>query len=331
MLRGGNIVAMPSETVYGLAANALDEQAVNRIFVAKGRPQDNPLIVHLSDARQVGEVARDIGGDVQKLAGAFWPGPLTLVLPDKGVVAPNVTAGLGTVAVRVPANAMARKLIEQAGFPLAAPSANRSGSPSPTTVRHVLDDMSGRIPAVLDGGSCAIGIESTVLSLVCAIPEVLRPGFVTPDEIAQVLGRPVRLSAYVEKAPGGKAIAHSPGVKYKHYAPKADITIILSDDDDYYAHMALIQRQNPGAYALCFTEDVPHVPLPSVSFGSREAPEEQAARLFSALRLLDEKGAKTVYARLPAAHGVGLAVRNRLLRAASFRVVDLMNHARGKR
>ena len=274
-------------------------------------------------------MARGISDDVRMLADAFWPGPLTMVLPDKGVVAPNVTAGLGTVGVRVPASAIARELIDRAGFPLAAPSANRSGSPSPTMACHVLQDMQGRIPAVLDGGPCAIGIESTVLSLICDVPEVLRPGFVTPDEVAQVLGRPVRLSAYTEKKLRANAIAHSPGMKYKHYAPRADITIIVASDDAYYAYLDTLQLKDSTTYALCFVEDIARVSLPSVSFGGKNAPEEQAAQLFSALRRLDDLGAEKVYARFPGASGVGLAVRNRLLRAAAFRVVDLTQGGQG--
>ena len=320
LLRSGAVVGMPTETVYGLAANACDEEAVGRIFTAKGRPQDNPLIVHISKPDAIDEISKNISNDARKLAEAFWPGPLTMVLPDNGVAAKNVTAGLGTIGVRLPANPVARALIEQAGVPLAAPSANLSGSPSPTSAQHVLADMRGRIPAVIDGGQCVVGLESTVVSLVGA-PIILRPGFVTREGMEAVLGRPVALSPHLEnELPEGER-AHSPGMKYKHYAPKAEITILLANDSDYYAYVNNHGGEN--VFALCFSEDIPHLTIPHVSLGSRHAPEEQAAGLFSVLRLLDQRGAKTVYARMPMNNGVGLAVRNRLLRAAAFRVVDL--------
>lgn len=319
-LQAGQVVGIPTETVYGLAANALDEAAVQRIFAAKGRPQDNPLIVHISSLDMLEKVVDAVPAKAYRLAEAFWPGPLTMVLPTAAGIAPSVTAGLGTVGVRLPVHPAARAVIRAAGVPLAAPSANKSGSPSPTTAQHVLQDMQGKIRYVLDGGACPVGVESTVLTLV-GEPMVLRPGFVTAAEIAEILGQPVGTvggDAYT----GSNSTPPSPGMKYKHYAPNAEITIIDSELNEYIAYLAKLTDVT-NTFALCFEGEEALLDIPCVTYGKADDAPSQAAALFAALRRLDALGAKTVYARRPAQDGVGLAVRNRLLRAASFREIKL--------
>lgn len=322
LLRSGQVVAIPTETVYGLAANAFDEAAVARIFAAKGRPQDNPLIVHIAELDALPQVAADIPPAARLLAEAFWPGPLTIVLPRQPGLAPAVSAGLATVGVRMPAHEGARQVIRAAGVPLAAPSANLSGSPSPTAADHVLADMTGRIPLILDGGQSPVGVESTVLSL-AGVPTVLRPGFVTPQEIEDVLGEPVRLSPALEAPPAEDAVPESPGMKYQHYAPRARLTILSGDFDAFTDYVTLENQQRPGVFALCFEGEEKRLPVPAVAYGREGDAASQAAGLFSALRELDARGAAVAYARGPAAGGIGLAVRNRLLRAAGFREIQV--------
>ncbi len=331
-IRKGAAVGMPTETVYGLAADACNPAAVDGIFCAKGRPQDNPLIVHIACEEELLRIAKGITPQVHLLAKAFWPGPLTLVLPKGDFVAQNVCAGLSSVAVRLPAHPVARALIKEAGTPLAAPSANLSGSPSPTTAQHVAQDLSGRIPLVLDGGACLVGIESTVLSVV-EKPVILRPGFVTKEELEGVLGQSVPYAASVEAPLSHEDAPQSPGMKYKHYAPKANITILDAKDDAYVQYIAEYMKghftqddSSDAPLALCFEETAPLLKqqgINFVSYGSQEDNRQQAANIFFALRQLDELNAKTVFAQAPKGQGVGIAVRNRLLRAASFRVVCL--------
>lgn len=322
LLREGRVVAIPTETVYGLAANALDEEAVERIFEAKGRPGDNPLIVHIDGLEMLGRVARSVPPEAYTLAEAFWPGPLTMILPRAPGIAPAVSAGLDTVGVRLPAHPAARAVITAAGLPLAAPSANVSGAPSPTTAAHVLVDLEGRIPLVLDGGQSPVGVESTVLSLV-GEPVVLRPGFVTPGELAEALGRPVALAPGLNAPPAEDFAPASPGMKYRHYAPKAKITLLEGGFENFLQYIKDNSAENPGLYALCFAGEETRLPVPAIAYGPKDDPAGQASALFGALRALDEAGAAVAYARMPGAEGVGLAVRNRLLRAAGFRVIRL--------
>ena len=321
LLRCGAPVALPTETVYGLAANALDNAAVEQIFAAKGRPQDNPLIAHIASFDELAALVTDIPPAADALARAFWPGPLTMVLPSSGRAAAAVQAGLSTIAVRMPANDAARAVIRAAGVPLAMPSANVSGSPSPTTAAHVLADLAGKIPLIIDDGNTAIGIESTVVSLVGA-PVVLRPGFITPEELAEVLGVPVELSPSVEKPLAEGEAAASPGMKYRHYAPQAKLTILEGTFAQFATHLARAARENEGGQmcALCFAGEEALLPVPAVAYGVAGDAPSQAAGLYAALRRLDEMGAELGFARCPEKTGVGLAVYNRLLRAASFRV-----------
>lgn len=311
ILKNGGVVAIPTETVYGLAANALDENAVRSIFVAKGRPQDNPLIVHISDFEMIKPLVTDIPELAKRLAERFWAGPLTMIF-DKSEVVPDVTSGgLSTVAVRMPANAAAREIIEKCGFPLAAPSANTSGKPSPTTAQHVFEDMNGKIPLIIDGGECAVGVESTVICFRNGKIHILRPGGITREMLAEFAE--VEVDKAVEAAPKADEKVLSPGMKYKHYSPKADVFIVNANGDDFEKFC----RGNIGEKTIF------------LSCGEREGclnygetSEIQAHRLFSLLRHADEIGAEKVYVEIPSKDGVGLAVYNRLLRAAAFRIIE---------
>ncbi len=320
LLRAGELVGMPTETVYGLAANAFSAQSAARIFAAKGRPQDNPLIVHIAEVDELPRVAATVPPEALRLAEAFWPGPLTLILPKGEQIPPAVSGGLPTVGLRLPAHEGARALIRAAGLPLAAPSANLSGRPSPTTAQHVLDDLGGKIPLILDGGASPVGVESTVLALT-EEPVVLRPGFVTAEEIAEVLGRAVRYSKTVTAPLAEGAAPQSPGTKYRHYAPRARLSLLLGDGDRY--RQALAREARPGLWALCFAGEEAGLPVPAISYGRQGDSASQSAGLFAALRRLDEVGAAEVLAHCEAPNGPSLAVYNRLLRAAAFRVVQL--------
>lgn len=321
IIRVGGVVAIPTETVYGLAANALNGAAVSKIFKAKGRPQDNPLIVHISSFDEITPLVREVPPSAGKLAEAFWPGPLTIVLPKTGIIPQEVSAGLDTVAVRMPSHPVARAVIKAAGVPLAAPSANASGSPSPTTARHVLDDLDGLIDAVVDGGECSVGVESTVISLVHKTPRLLRPGGITPEQLEAVLGK-IEVDDAVFSALGRDEIPSSPGMKYKHYSPKANVIILKGGLEDFAAYVKANATQ--GTVALCYEGEQAQMPVKAIAFGSIDNPGEQANKLFGALRAIDSMpDVKTVYARCPASQGLGLAVYNRLLRAASFEVTEL--------
>ena len=315
-LRAGELVAFPTETVYGLGANALDGAAVKKIFAAKGRPQDNPLIVHIADTAELYHIAREVPDCAMRLAAAYWPGPLTMVLPKKDAIPDEVSAGLDTVAVRMPSHPVAAALIRAAGVPVAAPSANISGFPSPTAAQYVVDDMNGRIAAILDGGECEFGIESTVVTLATDPPELLRPGAVTVEQLREILGEVAVNPAVLNPLAEG-AEAASPGMKYKHYAPRAQLSIVRGDLPAFAAYCAA----HPGDAdaAMVFEGEEADVPLPCVTFGKQADALSQAHRLFDALRELDAMGARKVFARSPSRSGVGLGVCNRLYRAAAFR------------
>lgn len=320
LLRAGEAVGMPTETVYGLGCDAGNPEAVKKVFEAKGRPADNPLIVHIADLADWKPLVRDIPPLAQKLAERFWPGPLTIILPRTDAVPPITAGGLDTVGVRFPAHPVAQAMIRAAGVPIAAPSGNRSGSPSPTTAQHMLEDMDGRIPAIVEGGNCLCGVESTVIEL--DSPEsvrVLRPGFVTPEQLrtvaAQVTVDPAVLAQLTEGT-----VARSPGMKYKHYAPKAQVTLVLGNQAQFLQFMQ--QHRAQGVYALCFTADEPLCTAAGIRclpYGDTD--EARAAAFFARLRELDALGANHVYVRAPRTDGVGLAVYNRLIRAAGYDIV----------
>lgn len=320
ILREGGLAAIPTETVYGLAANALDGSAVADIFAAKGRPMDNPLIVHISRLEQLENIVSSVPEEAVALAAEYWPGPLTIVMPKGESIPDEVSCGLDTVAVRMPSHPVARAIIDAAGVPLAAPSANLSGSPSPTTAAHVMADMDGRIAAVLDGGECSVGLESTVVSVCGEVPQLLRPGAVTPEMLKAVTGRLEINHAVLDDLAEGEKAA-SPGMKYKHYAPVAKVTILRGSRQAFIAYCNAHAEE--GTYALCFEGDGAELDIPSIEYGREDDLLSQAHGLFAALRELDGKGAKRAFARCCPPEGVGLAVCNRLLRSAAFNVVDI--------
>lgn len=316
ILSQGGLVAFPTETVYGLGANALDENAVKNIYKAKGRPSDNPLIVHIADKKDIADLVEEITPKAQALIDAFFPAPLTIILKKSEKIGSVVSGGLDTVAVRMPQSKVARDVIRASGCPIAAPSANTSGLPSPTRAKYVLDDMMGKIDAIIDGGDCEFGVESTVITLAGEKPVLLRPGAVTKEMIENVIGEIDIASAVLEEIGEGETAA-SPGMKYKHYAPKAKVVIVNADKKAYENFV----NSKKNAFALCFEDD--DVTIPKITFGKEDDDLTQAHQLFDALRELDNLGAKKVYARIPSKQGVGMAVYNRLIRSAGFDIIDL--------
>lgn len=320
-LRKGELVAIPTETVYGLAANALDGDAVQSVFRAKGRPSDNPLIVHIADPADLEKYAYP-NDWAYLLAEKFWPGPLTMVLPKKDVIPSIVSAGLDSVAIRLPSHPVARELIRTCGFPIAAPSANLSGKPSGTTAEHVMHDFEGKIAGVIDGGHCSCGLESTVVSLLGDHPILLRPGFVTPEQIRELIPSLTVAKAVEEELKNDEKIL-SPGLAHKHYAPSAETFGLLGSAEDAANY---IEKQNPTEpYAvMCFTGEENYFRGNCVlPYGHRGAPEEQGEKLFEVLRKLDDTEVKRIYINAEHASGVGLAVYNRLLRSCGFRMIKV--------
>ena len=314
LLRAGELVAFPTETVYGLGADALNGEAAARIFAAKGRPADNPLIAHIAgESGLAGLIAGEPCACARALMRAFWPGPMTLIFPKSPRVPREVTAGLDTVAVRMPSHPVARALIRAAQTPIAAPSANRSGRPSPTTAAHVLEDMEGRIPLILDGGPCEVGLESTVVDVTGARPRILRPGGVTLEMLEGVVGFVDVDEGVLHQLQAGSQ-ARSPGMKYKHYAPKGEVTIVTGPRAAQEI-ARLYDAADGRAAILAFSQ---------ADYGARRVYRLKNApgELFAALRQLDEDGMETIYAEDVPTTGVGLAVMNRLMRAAAFRVVE---------
>ena len=319
-LTAGNLVALPTETVYGLGANGLNPKAVAQIFEVKGRPQDNPLILHIADPEQMDMFCKDIPFTAYRLAAAFWPGPLTIVLPAKDIVPMSTRAGLPTVAVRCPDCDITRQIIRHAKVPVAAPSANISGKPSTTTAQHVYDDHAGKIPLIVDGGPCRVGVESTIVDLTEERPRLLRPGGITPEELIAVLGDLVvdkAVTAQIDK----DEVVKAPGMKYRHYAP-AEPVIIVSGAREKAA--AYIHRHfAPGDRVLCFEEELPlYADCNPLSYGKESDVNTLSAGLFAALRELDDSRISKVYARCPVGGGVAYAVQNRLKKAAAFHIVD---------
>ena len=314
LLRAGELVAFPTETVYGLGADALNGEAAARIFAAKGRPADNPLIAHIAGENGLaGLIAGEPCACARALMRAFWPGPMTLIFPKSPRVPREVTAGLDTVAVRMPSHPVARALISAAQTPIAAPSANRSGRPSPTMAAHVLEDMEGRIPLILDGGPCEVGLESTVVDVTGARPRILRPGGVTLEMLEGVVGDVDVDEGVLHQLQAGSQ-ARSPGMKYKHYAPKGEVTIVTGPRAAQEI-ARLYDAADGRAAILAFSQ---------ADYGARRVYRLKNApgELFAALRQLDEDGMETIYAEDVPTTGVGLAVMNRLMRAAAFRVVE---------
>lgn len=319
LLAENKLVAFPTETVYGLGANALNGDAVKRIFEAKGRPQDNPLIVHLESAEKAEEFAYT-SELYYKLAKAFMPGPITVIIPKKDVLSNAVTAGLDSVGIRVPLYAPARNLIKEAGVPIAAPSANISGKPSPTKAEHVISDMDGRIEAILCGDDCKVGVESTVVKITGKDSLVIcRPGGVTEDMLKSVCGS-VTIDPAVLSKFDGKPV--SPGMKYRHYAPEASVEILVGSEEQ----VADFLSDKTNFAVICYTGDKKLQENGKVLIlGDENDSQEQASRLFACLRECDkDKNIKNIYARMPQKNGVGLAVYNRLIKAAGFKITELI-------
>jgi len=319
LIKNGEVVGIPTETVYGLAANAYDSNACAKIFEAKGRPQDNPLIIHISSLTMLKNSVREIPPLALILADNFWSGPLTMIFPKKDIVPDTTSGGLDTVAVRMPDNEDTLNLIEMCGFPLAAPSANLSGSPSPTSATHVFQDMNGRIPLIIDGGECEKGVESTVICFTDNGKgvKILRPGAVTEEMLSRFCEVETDKNVFAKPMENEKVI--SPGVKYKHYSPKAKIVIVETDNDKAFADF-LNSREEENLYGVIFGNEK-DIKVKTMSYGITA--EEQAHNLFAVLRRTDELGADIAYVRCPEKKGVGTAVYNRLLRAAAFNVIKL--------
>lgn len=325
VLRRGGLVAFPTETVYGLGANALDGRAVARIFEAKGRPPDNPLIVHVDGREAVSGLVKKITGAAETLMEAFWPGPLTIILPVGEVVPAQVTAGLDTVAVRMPDHPVALGLIRAAGVPVAAPSANTSGRPSPTTARHVLNDLGGRIDLIIDGGPAGVGVESTVVDLTVPLPLVLRPGGVTPEDLSKILGS-VAVDPAARSGFKGKCRPRSPGMKYTHYAPRAPLFLIEGEVKAVAAKIMELareyRRQGHRVGILSYDDGRDFSVVGEVVLaGRRDRPETVAAALYAALRRFDEMEIDVILAEGLADQGIGLAVMNRLRKAAGGKII----------
>ena len=320
ILKNGGNAIIPTETVYGLAADGMNEEAVKSIFEAKGRPGDNPLIFHVCDYKMVEELAEIIPNNAKKLMNKFWPGPLTVILPKKENVPKCASGGLNSVAVRMPSHPFAAAVIKESGKALTAPSANISGKPSPTDITHCIDDMNGKVDAIVDGGSCKVGVESTVISFLGEIPVLLRPGAVTPKEIEEEIGKIEIAKAITEEVNTGEKVL-SPGMKYKHYSPAAEVYIIKGSFEAYKEYVESLKGD--GIYGLVFDGEKEKLIIPALEYGEKDGAEHQAHELFCCLREFDKIGAKTVYARCPEMNGVGLAVYNRLIRAAAFKIIDL--------
>ncbi len=319
----GGLVAFPTETVYGLGASALNSESVLNVYKAKGRPADNPLIVHLAKAEDAEKYAHT-NELYYKLAKRFMPGPLTVILPKKDVIPYEVSCGLETVALRVPSNEIAHRLIEYSGRPIAAPSANLSGRPSPTAFEHVYEDMNGKIEAIIDGGPCDIGLESTVVTIKDDTVEILRPGKVTYDELKEVAQNVIINSAVKSECTDKKPA--SPGMKYRHYSPSAPVFLVCGDDEKIIEFFIKKQsKENCGI--LCFDGDKKRLADKNVlTFGNADDDETQAHLLFDRLRRFDSMDVESIYARIPSDEGVGLAVYNRLIRAAGFGIIDVNNN-----
>ena len=320
ILNSGGLVAIPTETVYGLAASAFDSAAVKNIFTAKGRPQDNPLIVHVCDMEMVKDLVCEIPPIAKECAKKFWPGPFTMILPKSEKIPDIVSAGLETVAIRMPSNKVALEIIKQSRLPLAAPSANTSGKPSPTSANHVIADLDGKIDAVVVSENSEVGVESTVITLCTNPPRLLRPGGITLEQLQEVIPNIAVDKAVLNQIEEGATVS-SPGMKYKHYSPKARVVMLDGSLEKFAEYVN--KNATDGTFALCFLGEEKLLKVPCESLGSKEDKLSQANALFNSLRRLDEKNCKICFARVPEKSGVGMAVYNRLIRAAAFEVIKL--------
>lgn len=321
-IRRGEVVGFPTETVYGLGGDAGNDEAIERIFSAKGRPGDNPLIVHIADPDQIGTVIEgELPEQARKLAEAYWPGPMTMILPKGRNISFKTTAGLDSVGVRLPDHPVARAFIRAAGVPIAAPSANLSGKPSPTTAEHVRKDMEGRIPLILDGGESRVGLESTVIDVRSLPVRILRPGGITPQMVADVLGE-VEVDGSVLRPLREGETARSPGMKYKHYAPDGSLVIVKGSAQAAAREICALYDATEGEKCIFALEGN------RALYGARRVlslgkdPAGAAHKLFGALREMDDRKVNAIFSEAVEAEGIGLAVMNRLGRAAAFHIIE---------
>ena len=329
ILKQGGLVAFPTETVYGLGANGLDADACKKIYQAKGRPSDNPLILHIAKKQSLYEIVKQVPQKAEKLIDAFWPGPLTMIFQKKDCVPYEITGGFDTVAVRFPAHAVAQNVIEAAGVPIAAPSANVSGKPSPTRASHVLFDLDGKIDMILDGGSTQVGLESTIIDVSVQIPVLLRPGAVTKEMIEEVIGK-IEIDPAILSQSDENCLPKAPGMKYTHYAPKANVILVQGQD------LAAVQKRikelvkedlrlgkEVGILATDQTKSAYGDGI-VLSLGNRENPQEMGANLFKHLRKFDFLGIEVVYSETVAETGEGMAIMNRLKKAAGYQIIQVV-------
>ncbi len=323
IIKNGGLVAFPTETVYGLGANALDAEASRKIYEAKGRPSDNPLIAHIASLETLDEIVEDVSDVAKKLIDKFWPGPMTLIFNKKEMVPDSTTGGLKTLAVRFPSNEIAKALIEKSGVPIAAPSANTSGKPSPTKGEHVIEDLNGKVDMIIDGGEVGLGLESTIID-VTGEPTILRPGFITQEMLEQVIEE-VKLDQTLLEKPSEEFAPKAPGMKYRHYAPKTELVIIKGSAKNVAQR---IKEETKTKNAAILTVDQ-HIELYKdidakvVSWGDLNNMDEIAHKIFDALRKVDEWGVDIIYCEAFEEEGLGLAVMNRLTKAAGYQVIDV--------
>ncbi|MBP3338618.1 MAG: threonylcarbamoyl-AMP synthase [Lachnospiraceae bacterium] len=331
IIKEGGLVAFPTETVYGLGANALDTDAAKKIYEAKGRPSDNPLIAHIADKEQVYVLAKNVSEEAEKLMEKFWPGPLTLIFEKQDIVPSGVTGGLNTVAIRMPDNQIALKLIRSAGVPIAAPSANSSGRPSPTLAGHVMEDMDGRIDMVIDGGQVDIGIESTIVDMSGEKPMILRPGFITKPMLEEVVGEVLvdKITVIKDKSQlEADYRPKAPGMKYRHYAPKAEFIMFEGDISKVVEHINELSKLNmekglkTGVIATDETISKYENAM-VVSIGSRTIRETVAKNLYKVLRDFDSMEVDIIYGETFYDDELGAAIMNRLIKAAGYRIEEV--------
>ena len=326
ILKNGGLVAFPTETVYGLGANGLDETAVPKIYEAKGRPSDNPLILHISEFEEIKDIVKEIPKSALILAEEFWPGPLTMVFKKSDLVPYRTTGGLESVAIRMPSNKIARELIKAAGVPIAAPSANSSGRPSPTRASHVLFDLEGKIDMVIDGGAVDIGLESTIVDVTGEIPVILRPGFITEEMLTEAIGRVDTDEVVKSLSPDKHLKPKAPGMKYRHYAPQGKMTIYKGNPDGVVEiineELSKSENKKTGVLATDETKSYYRADI-IISLGSREDGESIAHNLFDALRRFDDEGVELIFSEGFDENRLGFAIMNRLHKSAGYNIINV--------
>ena len=325
VLSSGGLVIFPTETVYGIGANALNNTAVDNIFKAKGRASDNPMIVHISNTDMLNPLVTGITNIEQKLINAFWPGPLTIVLPKSSIIPNNVSANLDTIGIRMPNNEIALKLIDYAGVPIAAPSANISGRPSGTKIEDIINELDGKVDYIIDAGITNIGLESTVVRVIDGTPHILRPGKITEDDIRRVVGNVILDSHILEKFSNKEEI-RSPGIKYKHYAPKTKCTLVYSQNNDIMVNkINEISSENGPCLVLGTSENLKkYTNVIALDLGSKNNLSQISQNIFTLLRQVDSYNVNMVIIEGVNKHGLGLAIMNRLLRACNYNYIELI-------